>query len=265
MENDIRYIIKSYPHLLNLYKKDDLIHIKDIYFAHLKHKRIIENDFSFLQFVAKLHELSYEPHKYSIVRYDTKKPFSETNIYLKKANNYQKKLEDMSKIIKKTQMHKVKIKLNNNPYVIIKSENLKKKPEYKLHTKQHAITSKLNSLIRYYPKKTLIILQSGYGERKRRGLLADGFTFEKYIVTLHVLGYIDGSQHKICRIDTTKKFDENNIILKKADGLLKKIQDMSKIMQENKKVAITIKDEKPFQICLKHPNAKYERRIYIKQ
>lgn len=264
MENDIRYIIETHPYLLNLYQKEDLRHIKDIYFAHLKHKRIIETEFSFLQFVQFCNESGYEPHKFSIIRYDVKKPFSADNIQLKKANNYQKKLDEMSKIIKKTERHKVKIKLNDDPYIVIKSDNLTKKPAYKLNTKQKSITSKLNSLIRYYPKKTLIILQSGYGERKKRGLLADGFTFEKYIVTLHVLGYIDGSQHKICRIDTTKKFDENNIILKKADGLLKKIQDMARIVHENKRVSLKINEE-PFQICLKHPNAKYERRIYIKQ
>lgn len=264
MENDIRYIIETHPYLLNLYQKEELRHIKDIYFAHVKHKRIIENDFSFLQFVAKLHELSYEPHKYSIIRYDTKKPFSAENIYLKKANNYQKKLDEMSKIIK-TERHKVKLKLKDDPYIIIKSENLTKKPEYKLHTKQKSITSKLNSLIHYYPKKTLIILQSGYGERKRRGLLADGFTFEKFIVTLFGLGYIDGSHHTISRIDTKKPFSETNIKLKKADGLLKKIEDMHEIISENKRVSLKINDEKPFQICLKHPNRKYERRIYIKQ
>lgn len=265
MENDIRYIINTYPYLLNLYKKEELRHIKDIYFAHIKHKRIIENDFSFLQFVAKLHELGYKPHKYSIIRYDTKKPFTEKNITLRKSNQYQKKLDEMSKIIKKTERHKVKIKLNNNPYVIIKSENLKKKPEYKLHTKQKSITSKLNSLTRYYPKKTLKILQSSYGERKRRGLLADGFTFEKFIVTLFGLGYIDGSHHTISRIDTKKPFSETNIKLKKADGLLKKIEDMHEIISENKRVSLKINEENPFQICLKHPHRKYEKRIYIKQ
>ena len=136
-----------------------------------------------------------------------------------------------------------------------------------MHTKQKSITSKLNSLTRYYPKKTLKILQSSYGERKRRGLLADGFTFEKYIITLHLLGYVDGSQHKICLIDTTKKFDETNIKLTKNDRLLKKIEDMSKIIEKNErpKVKIKINEENPFQICLKHPNRKYERRIYIKQ
>lgn len=265
MENDIRYIIKSYPFLLDFYKKDELRHIKDIYFAHVKHKRIIENKFDFLKFVSKLHELGYKPHKYSIIRYDTKKPFSETNIYLKKANNYQKKLDEMSKIIEKNQWHKVKIKLNDNPYIIIKSENMTKKPEYKLHTKQHSPTSTTDYLTRYYPKKTLKILQSSYGERKRRGLLEDGFTFKEFIVTLFGLGYIDGSHHTISRIDRKKPFSKTNIKLKKADGLLKKIEDMHEIISENKRVSLKINEENPFQICLKHPHRKYEKRIYIKQ
>lgn len=155
MENDICYIIETHPHLLNLYQKEELRHIKDIYFDHLKHKRIIENEFSFMQFASKLHELAYKPHKYSIIRYDTKKPFSETNIHLKKANNYQKKLDEMSKIIKKTERHKVKIKLNDDPYMIIKSENLTKKPEYKLHTKQHSIIAITERLVRYYTRPVL--------------------------------------------------------------------------------------------------------------
>ncbi len=263
MENNIRYIIETYPFLLNLYQKEELRHIKDIYFDHVSHKRIIENEFDFIKFIAKLNELNYEPHKYSIIRYDTKTPFTETNIHLKPANDYQKRLNELSKVIKETKGHRVKIKLTDDPYIIVKSENLTKKPEYKLHTKQKSITSKLNSLTRYYPKKILKILQSSYGERKRRGLLADGFTFEKYIITLHLLGYVDGSQHKICRINTKKTFSETNITLKKADGLLKKIENMSEIVHKNKRVALKINDTDPFQICLKHPNAE-ERRIYIK-
>ena len=154
MENNIRYIIETHPFLLDMYNKDDLIHIKDIYFDHVKHKRIVENNFSFLQFVQFCNKSGYEPHKHSIIRYNTKKPFDENNIYLKPANNYQKKLDEMSKIIKKTERHKVKIKLNNDPYIIIKSENLTKKPEYKLHTKQHSPTSTWG-ITQYYSKKIL--------------------------------------------------------------------------------------------------------------
>jgi len=264
MENNIRYIIETYPFLLDMYNKDDLIHIKDIYFDHVKHKRINADWFTFEQYVSKLHELGYKPHKFSIIRINTTKPFSETNIHLKKANNYQKKLDELSKIIKKTERHKIKLKLNENPYIIIKSENMIVKPAYKLHTKQQSPTS-TTDLTRYYSKKILNILRSGYGQRKRRGLLADGFTFEKYIITLHLLGYVDGSQHKICRIDRTKKFDQTNIKLTKNDRLLKKIEDMSAIVRKNKRVALKIDEEKAFIICLKHPHRKFEKRIYIKQ
>ena len=262
MENNIRYIIETHPFLLDMYNKDDLIHIKDIYFDHVKHKRIIE--FDFIKFIAKLHELGYKPHEYSIIRYNTKKPFTEKNITLKKANNYQKKLEKMSKIIGETDRHKIKIKLNNDPYIIIKSENLSKKPEYKLHTKQYSPTSTWG-ITQYYSKKILNILRSGYISRKKRDLLSDGFTFERYVIILHDMGYVDGSQHKICRIDTTKKYDETNIKLTKNDRLLKKIEDMSEIVHKNKRVALKIDEQNPFQICLKHPHRKYERRIYIKQ
>lgn len=265
MENDIRYIIETYPFLLDMYKKDDLIHIKDIYFKHIKHKRIIENEFNFLQFVQFCNKSGYEPHKYSIIRYDTKKPFSKTNIKLKKANDYQKKLEKMSKIIEKTERHKVKIKLNDDPYIIVKSENMIDKPEYKLHTKQHSPTSTTRGINQYYSSKILNILRSGYISRKKRDLLSDGVTFERYVIILHDMGYVDGSQHNICRIDTTKKYDETNIKLTKNDRLLKKIEDMSEIVHKNKRVALKIDEQNPFQICLKHPNRKYERRIYIKQ
>lgn len=264
MENDFRHIIETNPYLLNLYQKDELRHIKDIYFAHVKHKRIIETEFSFLQFVQFCNESSYEPHKYSIIRYDTKKPFSAENIYLKKANNYQKKLEDMSKIIKKTQMHKVKIKLNDDPYIIIKSENLTKKPEYKLHTKQHSTISITNNLMRYYTRPILKKMRESYSNKKRTNLIADGFTFEKYVKKAYELGYLDSDSHQIRRIDTKKPFSENNMILKPADGLQTKLQTMAKIVNENKRVSFKINEE-PFQICLKHPNRKYERRIYIKQ
>ena len=264
--DNIRTILKNYPFLLDMYNKADLNHIKNIYFDHVSHKRIIENEIDFKKFVAKLHEMGYEPHKFSIIRINTKETFSETNITLKKSNQYQKKLEKMSKVIKETERHKVKIKLNDDPYVIIKSENLLKKPEYKLHTKQHSPTTTWG-ITQYYSKKILNILRSGYGQRKKRDLISDGFTFEKYIITLHLLGYVDGSQHKICRIDTTKKFDETNIKLTKNDRLLKKIEDMSKIIEktERPKVKIKINDDNPFQICLRHPNRRYERRIYIKQ
>lgn len=264
MENDIRYIIETHPYLLNLYQKDELRHIKDIYFNHVKHKRIVENDFSFLQFVAKLHELGYKPHKYSIIRYDTKKPFSETNIYLKKANNYQKRLDELSKIIEKNERHKVKLKLNNNPYVIIKSENLKKKPEYKLHTKQHSIISITNHLMRYYTRPILKKMRESYSTKRRTRLIADGFTFEQFVLKAYQLGYLDSDMHQIRRLDTTKPFSETNMRLKSTDGLQTKLQNMAKIVHENKRVSFKINEE-PFQICLKHPNAKYERRIYIKQ
>ena len=262
MENDISYIIETYPYM---YNKDELIHIKNIYIDHVKHKRINADWFTFEQYVSKLHEMGYEPHKFSIIRYDIKKPFTEKNITLKKSNQYQKKLEKMSKIIGETDRHKIKIKLNNDPYIIIKSENLTKKPEYKLHTKQHSPTS-TRGITQYYSPKILNILRSGYISRKKRDLLSDGFTFERYVIILNILGYVDGGQHNICRIDTTKKYDETNITLTKNDRLLKKIEDMSKIIEktERPKVKIKINDDNPFQICLKHPNRKYERRIYIK-
>ena len=267
MENNIRYIIETYPYLLNLYQKEELRHIKDIYFDHVRNRNVIADEFSFMQFVSKLHKLGYKPHKFSIIRYDTKTPFTETNITLKKSNQYQKKLEKMSKVIKETERHKVKIKLNDNPYVIIKSEDLTKKPEYKLHTKQHSPTSTIDYLIRYYPKNTLKMMKNMYGTKKRTNLIADGFTFEKYVKKAYELGYLNADSHQIRRIDTTKKFDETNMRLKQTDGLMHKLKNMSKIIEKNErhKVALKLNDETPFQICLKHPNAKYERRIYIKQ
>ena len=264
MNNDIRDILKNYPFLINLYQKNDLLHIRNIYFDHLTHKRIIET-FDFIKFIAKLHELGYKPHEYSIIRFDTTKPFSETNIHLKKANSYQKKLEKMSKVIKETERHKVKIKLNNDPYIIVKSENLTKKPEYKLHTKQHSPTSTTDDLIRYYSKTILKKMRESYSNKKRTHLIADGFSFEKYVKKVYALGYLDSYSHQVRRIDTKKPFSEENIYLKKTDGLLKKIENMSEIVHRNKRVALKIDEQNPFQICLKHPNAKWERRIYIKQ
>lgn len=267
MKNNIRYIIETYPFLLDMYNKDDLIHIKNIYFDHLTYKRIIENDFSFLQFVQFCNESGYKPHKYSIIRYDTKKPFSETNIHLKPANDYQRKLDELSKIIKKTDRHKIKLKLNDDPYVIIKSENLTKKPEYKLHTKEHSPTSTTDYLIRYYPKNTLEMMRNNYGNKKRTNLIADGFSFEKYVKKAYELGYVNSDVHQIRRINTSEKFDETNMRLKPADGLIHKLKNMSKIIEKNErhKVSLKINDDNPFQIRLKHSHAKHEKRIYIKQ
>lgn len=108
-------------------------------------------------------------------------------------------------------------------------------------------------------------MRESYSNKKRTNLIADGFTFEKYVKKAYELGYLNSDSHQIRRIDTKKPFSENNMILKPADGLQTKLQTMAKIVNENKRVSFKINEEKPFQICLKHPNRKYERRIYIKQ
>lgn len=120
-------------------------------------------------------------------------------------------------------------------------------------------------ILRYYPKDILKMMRDNYETKRRTNLIADGFTFEQFVLKAYQLGYLNSDSHQIRRINTNRPFDENNIYLKNTDGMQRKLKNMSRIMHENKKVAITIKAEKPFQILLKHPNAKYERRIYIKQ
>ena len=136
MANDIRDILKNHPYLLDYYKKADLLHIKDIYFNHLRRKHVIADEFSFMEFVSKLHQLNYEPHKYSIIRYDTKKPFSENNMILKPADGLIRKLKNMSKIIEKNERHKVAITIKDEKPFQICLKHPNAKYERRIYIKQ---------------------------------------------------------------------------------------------------------------------------------
>lgn len=259
MNNNINDIINVNPSLLDFYTKCELQYIKTIYVRHIKCEKINETDFSFIKFVSKLHELGFKPHKYSIIRPDITKNFDENNIILQKSNVYQNKLIIMAKKIKNNS--KTELKMSKNPYVII---NPQFKPKYTLYVKQQSSPSITNDLLRFYSKKILIILKQGYYQRERANLIETGFTFEKYVIKLHTLSFIDGDSHTISRIDTTKKFDENNIQVNKTDKILKKIEDMSEIVRKNKRVHIKIKNNEPFQLISAH-HSRNPKRIYIKQ
>ena len=122
-------------------------------------------------------------------------------------------------------------------------------------------------ILRYYSKEVLKRMRDSYINKKRSNLIADGFTFEKYVKKAFELGYLDSDSHQIRRIDTTKKFNEDNVYLKNTDGLQAKLRNMSKIIKktERHKIALKINEKMPYQICMRHPNRKNERRIYIKQ
>lgn len=122
-------------------------------------------------------------------------------------------------------------------------------------------------LLECYPKHILKTMRANYSNKKTSNLIKNGFTFEQFVLKLHKLGYIDSNSHQIRRLDTSRKFDENNIYLKKSDGLITKLKKMSQIIEKNERpnVKLKINEQNPFQICLKHPSSKWERRIYIKQ
>jgi len=114
MNNDIRYIIETYPFLLECYPEHILKMMSENYRTKKRTHLIDENSFTFAQFTLKLYELGYiNSDVHQIRRLDTTKKFDESNIYLKKADGMQRKLKNMSKIIKKTDLRKIKIKIND--------------------------------------------------------------------------------------------------------------------------------------------------------
>ena len=84
-------------------------------YGNKKRTGLISDNFTFEQFILKAYQLGYSnSDSHQIRRIDTKKPFSETNMRLKPTDGMQRKLKSMSKIIKKTDLRKVKIKIKIN-------------------------------------------------------------------------------------------------------------------------------------------------------
>ena len=106
--------------------------------------------------------------------------------------------------------------------------------------------SQKDILSRYYPKDVLKMMRDNYSNKKRTNLIADGFTFEQFILKAYKLGYINSDSHQIRRINTKEAFSETNMRLKPTDGMQRKLKTMSKIVHENKRVALKINDEKAF-------------------
>jgi len=99
--------------LSRYYPKDILKMMRDNY-SNKKRTNLIADGFTFEQFTLKLYELGYlNADSHQIRRFDTTKPFSETNMRLKPTDGMQRKLKSLSTIIKKTDMRKVKIKIND--------------------------------------------------------------------------------------------------------------------------------------------------------
>jgi hypothetical protein len=101
-------------------------------------------------------------------------------------------------------------------------------------------------LLECYPKDILKMMRDNYGNKKRTGLIKDGFTFEQFTLKLYELGYLNADSHQIRRINTTEQFSADNIYLKTTDGMQRKLKSMSKIINKNKRVALKINEEKPF-------------------
>ncbi len=98
--------------LSRYYPKDILRMMRDNY-SNKKRSNLIQNGFTFEQFTLKLYQLGYSnSDMHQIRRINTKEPYSAENMKLKPTDGMQRKLKSMSKIIKKTDLRKVKIKIN---------------------------------------------------------------------------------------------------------------------------------------------------------
>lgn len=106
--------------------------------------------------------------------------------------------------------------------------------------------SKKDILRRYYPKDILKMMRDNYENKRRTRLIADGFTFEQFVLKAYQLGYLDSDSHQIRRIDTTIPFSKTNMRLKSTDGMQRKLKNMSRIINKNKQVVLKINKEKPF-------------------
>jgi len=98
--------------LLKCYPKDILRMMNENY-RNKKRNHLIENGFTFERFILTAYKLGFtDSNSYQIRRIDTKKPYSETNMRLKPTDGMQKKLKSLSTIIRKNDLRKVKIKIN---------------------------------------------------------------------------------------------------------------------------------------------------------
>lgn len=108
--------------------------------------------------------------------------------------------------------------------------------------------SQKDILSRYYPKDILKMMRDNYGNKKRTGLIKDGFTFEQFTLKLYELGYLNSDSHQIRRFNTSEQYSADNMRLKPTDGMQRKLKSMSKIIKKTdlRKVKIKINEEKPF-------------------
>lgn len=103
----------SQKDILSRYYPKDILKMMRENYRNKERTHLISDGFTEEQFILKAYELGYiDSDSHQIRRIDTKKPFSETNMRLKPTDGMQRKLKTMSKIIKKTDLRKVKIKIN---------------------------------------------------------------------------------------------------------------------------------------------------------